>query len=330
MRALIMSAVFVLAFGGTVRAQGPAGVFPVYGTNLGPGETDAVGTLIAVSYASQTGTRVLPPAQTGPALQEHGSTVAAARQLGLAQYIEVQAIRLGLRIALHASLYDRNGGLLYQVKLTANSMDDLEPVSDRIAASLHRRTEHEYTRTRRNVTGVETKAPNRLFSEKVFGMRTGVSLPLANHLDTRASLSFEFDARLDAEDYFLEFAVGFIVPSDTGTEDGGIGGMTFMIGGNYYLGDGDVAPYLGGGVSPRIMAGGFEGVGLAARAQLGLMLMRWSSSRLYAELGVDQHVIGLTESSSDWVADPQTGVSMLRERDQVWPTELSLRVGIGW
>lgn len=331
MRALLVS-VLLVSFGavGTVRAQGPAGVFPVQGTNLAPGDAEAIGTLIAVSYASHSGTRVLAPAETGPALQQHGSTVVAARQLGIRQYIEVQAIGLDSRVAIHAALYDSNGGQLYQVRLTATSMDDMEPVADRIAAGLYRRTPLDFTRNRRNVTGVETRAPNRLFSEKVFGVRTGVLFPVAKHLDTRAALSLEFDARLDAETYFLEFAVGFILPSNSSDGEDGIGGMSFMLGGNYYLSDGDVAPYLGGGVSPRIMAGGFEGVGLTGRAQLGLMLMRWSSSRLYGELGVDQHVIGLTESGLDYGFDAQTGMTVTRARDEVWPTEFSLRVGIGW
>jgi hypothetical protein len=334
MRFLILSTILGVLGVAPAHAQSLTGVFPVQGTNLAPGEMDAIGTVIAVSYASQSGTRVLSPAQTTAALEEHPSTLEAARSLGLGQYIEIQAVRLGVRITVQASLYDKNGGLLYQVKTTATSMDDMEPVADRIAAGLIRRTPLDQTRTRTNVIGNETHAPNRLFAEKVFGVRTGVVFPFARHLDTNASLTLEFDGRLESDaPYFLEFAAGFMLPSTSSDSNDGIGGLTTMLGASYYLGDGNVAPYIGGG-SPRIMLGSYEGVALTAHAQFGIMLMRWSSSRLYMELGIDQHVIGLRpEGYGDDSFDSSNGVatgSDPDDPDKVWPTEFSVHAGIGW
>jgi hypothetical protein len=304
---------------GVARAQSTTGVFPVQATNLQPGEVDAIGSLIAIAYSAYSGMQVASPAETGRALTERGSEVDAARQLGLTQYISVTAIRLGARIALHASLRAQDGSERYAVRVTATSIDDMEPVADRIAASLYTQTPLEETRTRHNVTGIETRRSNRMFSEKVFGFRSGVTWPMGRHVDPRASIDLEFDCRLDADAYFLEFAGGFLIPSsDRGAST--ISGLTLMIGGSYYLTEDDIAPYIGAGLSPRIMSGGVDGAGLAVRLQLGLMLMRWSSSRLYGELGVDQHLIGISSyeygTTSSW--------------SHVWPTELSFRVGVGW
>jgi hypothetical protein len=327
MRILILSTILGLLSIGAVHAQSSTGVFPVLGTNLSPGELDAIGAVIAMSYASQSGTGVATPAQTGAALEQYPSTVDAARSLGLGQYIEIYAVRLNSRITLQATLYDRNGGRLYQVKTTATSMDDMEPVADRIAAGLIRRTPLAETRTRTNVIGNETRAPNRMFVEKVFGIRTGVVFPFARHLETTPSLTLEFNARLEGDaSYFLEFGAGFMLPSSS-NDNSGIGGLVTTLGASYYLGDGNVAPYIGGGVSPRIIAGAYEGVALTVHGQLGLMLMRSSSTRLYIEVGVDQNVIGLEPQSYEYYDATQP---LDNDPDKQWPTEFNIHAGIGW
>jgi hypothetical protein len=315
--------------GSSASAQEVVGVFPVAGTNLSDGERAAIGALIAVSYSDQSGARVLDPAQTGPVLAQQPSEPDAARQLGLTQYIHVQAVRLEQRITLHASLHNVHGSRLYDVKTTAMSLDDMEPVSERIAGSLYRRTPLEHTRELGNITGKEAHRPNRLFAEKVFGMRTGLALPVGADVQADAALFIQFDARLESDSYFLEFAGGFMVPSQFNDGYDGFGGLVGLVGGAYYLTHSNVAPYLGAGLSPRLTFGAYEGAALAVNGRIGVMFMRMSSSRIYLEIGVDQHLLPLSPEY-DEVYDPETGTYTSSNDDDVWPTELGFAAGIGW
>lgn len=333
-RAFALGLFFVAISGSSALAQGVVGVFPVQGTNLSEGEAAAIGALIAVSYSQQVQGRVLDPSQTGPMLAQQQSEPDAARVLGLTEYIHVHAVRLEQRITLHATLHNVHGSQLYEVKTTATSLDDMEPVADRIASSLHRRTQLEYTRELDNITGKEARASNRLFTEKVFGVRTGMALPFGKDVNADPALFVEFDGRLEAETYFLEFAGGLMLPSDfadDGDNDEGIGGLLGFIGGSYYLSNTNVAPYVGAGLSPRIMFGAYTGAALTVNGHFGLMFMRMSSSRIYLDIGVDQHLLPLSDDLFDEQYDPETGNYVSTdEGDEVWPTEFSAAVGIGW
>jgi hypothetical protein len=320
-----MAWVVTLLAAGTVHAD--VGVFPVRGTNLSEGESAAIGSLIASAYAYRTGKPVLGPDQLGPVLAQTGSERAAAQQLGLAEYISVEAVRLTARISLSVSLRNQHGSELYRLRTTATSLDDMEVVSERMAAAIERRTDMEYTRSIDNVTGKETRGRNRLFMEKIFGVRMAAVLPIAYHLHPRAGVSIMFDGRLENNDYFLEFGAGLMLPSDLGSADTGIGGLLAQLGASYYLTHSNVSPYVGVGMSPRILFGNYEGVGFAANAQLGVMFMRESSTRLYIELRVDQNLFALHESYDDYSSDSE---STVQARKSVLPTELSVAAGIGW
>jgi hypothetical protein len=329
--ALAFGVFFIAMTASSTLAQEVVGIFPVQGTNLSEGETAAIGALIAVSYSAESDARVLDPTQTGPYLAQQYSPRDAARQLGLTQYVEVRAVRLEQRITLHAVLRNVHGSELYQVKTTAMSLDDMEPVAERIARSLHKRTPLEETRDLDNITGKEARAPNRVFAEKVFGIRTGMALPVGKDVDADAALFLEFDGRLEGKSYFIEFGAGFMLPSQMDDSDEGIGGLISLIGGSFYLSETNVAPYLGAGLSPRIMLGAFSGAALTANGHIGLMFMRMSSSRIYAEIGVDQHLIPLApDYYDDEYYDPDTGTYRSIDSDEVWPTELSVAVGVGW
>lgn len=307
------------------------GVFPVRGTNVTEGEAAAIGALIAASYSAASREPVLGPAHTAPALAQAGSAPDAAQQLGLTEYVQVDAIRLDQRILVQATLYNVHGSPLYSTKTTAMSMDDMEVVSDRLTRSLIRRTPLEYTRELDNVTGKEARAPNRIFVEKVFGLRTAVVVPVASDLETTAGLMLQFDGRLEGSSYFLEFGAGIALPSDFDSDDG-FGGVLAQIGASYYLTSTNVSPYVGGGFSPRLMFGDFTGAGLTANGQFGVMFMRQASSRLYVELRVDQNLLPLSRDTYDY-DDYDYSTNMPRpedEDDAVWPTEFSLAVGIGW
>ena len=312
-----------LGAAGVVSAQS-LGVFPVQGTNLSEGESAAIGGLIASAFALQTSRPVLGPNDLAGSFAETQSERDSARALGLDEYVHVEAIRLSSKIALQASLRNKHGSILFQVKTTATSLDDMEVVAERLAASLLRRTELRNTRTIDNVMGKETRAPNRLFLEKIFGARFAFVLPVAAHLELSPTVQVAFNARLEQNDYFVEAGVGFFVSNRVGGQQS-LSGMLAQIGASYYLLHANVSPYIGAGLSPRLYADGYTGAGLAANAHLGLMFMRESSTRIYIEFQVDQNLVKVRPSA---VYDYSSAASSTPQA--VLPTEFSFAAGIGF
>jgi hypothetical protein len=103
-----------------------------------------------------------------------------------------------------------------------------------------------------------------------------------------------------------------------------MGGVFAELGGAAYLSDGSVAPYLGGGISPRLWAASDPGhndpggATCTVHGQAGITFTRDSRARVYAELRFDQFVLGLNESTST------------TSGDTLYPMEMSLQFGVGW
>lgn len=339
--ALVTLAVFASLTSSVFAQESPApsavGVMPVKGTNLTDGEKAAIGALVASSFAAQTRGRVFGPDDTGPVLAQAGTEKDAATQLNLSEYIVVNAVKLDQRIAIDATLYNKHGSHLYQARATAMSLDDMQAVSERLATALHRRTEIEHTQTLDNVTEKEAKRPTRTFAENVAGFRTAVVLPFAPDLNPLPMLLGQFDMRLEGQNYFLEFAAGLMLPSNLGSDDyddgndSSVGGLVGQLGASYYLTHTSVSPYVGGGLSPRLIFGDYTGAGLTVGGQFGLMFMRHASTRIYIEARLDQNVLPLGRDYDGGHYDSETGTYVSDDRGgDVFPTELSFAAGIGW
>jgi len=143
-------------------------------------------------------------------------------------------------------------------------------------------------------------------------------------------MSLQFDARIGPRNAFAEVGAGFAIPSTSapGSDTIEMGGVFGEFGGAYYLSEGSVAPYFGGGVSPRIWVvttpttGSTTGATCTIHAQAGVNFTRDSRARIFAELRAAQYVIGLTNEIST--------LDGTMTSNTYYPTELSLNVGIGW
>lgn len=307
-------------------------VFPPEATNLTEGESAVIGTLLAAAYADVSGKEVVPPRRTAPALVASPDLKLAAASLGVGEYIVITAVRMEVKISIQATLYNIHGSPLFSQKMTARTLDDTTEVADRLAMALHRRTDTEYTMNLDNVTRTEGQAPNRTFVEKVIGARTAVVFPVAKGERFEPSVVGQFDMRMEGHSYFIEFGAGLILPGngsgDSGDGHDGLGGLIGDLGASYYLGSAFVSPYVGAGLSPRILMSGVEGAGLTAWGQVGLMFMRQSSSRFYTELRIGQNLLPM---ETEWYEryDSEGGWTE-REPSTVYPTEFALAVGVGW
>jgi hypothetical protein len=316
-------------------------VFPVIGTNIEQGEMDAIGAMIAEGYAMRSRRSVLGPDKTGKAAADSaGNLSAAARALGVYQYIQIRAVKLTSKTSLHVTLHNADGSQVHGVSVYANTLDDLEPVSDRVARSLVNRLPLDETQTIDDVTINETKARNRTFVEKVLGIKTVVSWPVDFTHRYEPSVGLMFDGRLEGKQYFLEFGVGFLIPPSLGDAErhAEIGGLIAEIGASYYLAHTSVSPYIGGGITPRLIAldhalysgEGHAGANVALYAQAGLMFMRESSSRVYVDFRIGQNVMPLRYSGYCDSYEVSYGECRNTGRGSYYPLELGLEAGIGW
>jgi hypothetical protein len=315
---------------GAARAADVA-FFPVETPNLAPVDGSAIGELLAQAYASTSRKAVLSPSHTEGALQGSTSHVEAARMLGVSEYVRTSAVGVGRKIVIQATRHQADGGQLAHAKMTADSIEDVTSVSERMATALFQQVDDETVRTYKNVTLTEGRARNKVWTEKVTGVKTGVHMPFAPDAKYSPHVSVAFNGRLEHERFFLEFGAGALIPtdggdsydcdydSDTGCSSrsrnrGHVGGLTAEIGASYFLTQGNTGLYVGGGFLPRLTFANNDIASASVYGQLGVMLPREASTRFYADLRMAQAII-------------ETHLDNGKSR---YPTELALHVGIGW
>ena len=309
-------------------------VMPVQGVNLTEGQGDAIGVLFANDFAREANVTVASPVETKQLLQQSKTSLAVTRQLGAFEYIELRAIQLGTRVTVAGIRYTKDGRELFRAETGAPSLDDMEMATARLARALAWRQAiagEQVTGTVTPVAGASIPAlpPEVKSYPNASGIKTGLIFPMASGRSISPMMSLQFDGRVGTRDYFIEYGAGAAVPTDSESNSNTIqmGGVFAEIGGSVYLSDGSIAPYVGGGVSPRIFgannSGGSDGARCAVFGQLGLTFTRDIRARIYAELRVSQNIIGFSSqvTSSDNITTP-TGT--------YYPTELAMQFGIGW
>jgi hypothetical protein len=325
---VIMSVFLTFPLLGSAAHAADIAFFPVESATLAPDDALAIGELLAQSYASASGQAVLAPSR----ITVDGRPPATiASSLGVTEYVRTDAVRVGDRIVLHSVRYQSDGTAIYQVKLVAEQIEDMIAVSERIAKALFHRVDDELVRTRHNVTLGEARPESRRWVEKITGFKTGVHVPFAKGAEFSASISLNFNMRLEMDRYFLEYGAGIIVPTKTqdyGYEsmcddqgcvdavpnEGRIGGLAAEFSGNLFLTDDNIAPYAGIGLSPRVIFSSEDLANMCPFVQFGLMFPRDSSTRLYAHARLAQSVLA---------------VQLDNGRD-THPTELIFEAGFGW
>lgn len=313
----------VLVLGLSATAHAAVMIAPVEGTNLAPSEVDAISQTVASAYQVAQSEVVIPMPETRHALEQTGGVREAAAQLGASEYIYATAVRLDTHIVITAARYSANGTLLHTAKMTATGLDDIEPTSERLAKALSHQQAPTKTQTIDNVTRTEAKRPNRTWSEKVTGFKAGMTYPIGWGHEISPMMNAGFALRVEGNRHFLEFGVGLMLPAAASDSNKlAYGGVYGEIGANFYLAQSSTSPYVGFGVMPRLMSQ--QITNLAPYGQAGLMFFRESSTRMYVDLRVAQNVLPVGFSQSG-----RYGSTTSTSQD-LYPTELTLHVGVGW
>lgn len=289
-------------------------VLPVKATNLEQGAADAIGEVFSSAYQSEAKETTIGPVESQKAVDESGGYSQAAHKLGAREYVYVTAVRLEAHIVLTATRYDAEGTFVYSAKMSASSLDDIEPASERLARALFNRQSTDEARTMSNVTHTEQGQPTRVGSQKVAGFKGSFTYPHGWSDKVATQMSGAFDLRLENGMHFIELGIGFTVAAPG--ERYGYGGFWLDMGGDWYLMDTSTAPYVGIGIMPRLM--GDSIANLAPYLQGGVMFFRESSTRLYTDFRVAQNLVPVGFDRPD------------APRKHLYPTELTFSIGMGF
>lgn len=300
----------------TTSALASVLVVPVDGVNLDEGEIAAIEQLIASSYRAESRETVIGAAEAKRAMSEVGTHKEAAENLGASEYIHVTATRLETKIVLSATLYSSDGTAKHTAKITATSLDDLEPASERLAKALLERQSSKNVRDLDNVTSTEGGKTNRVETQKYAGFKTALAVPIGWTDPVSTILLGGVSIRRESDSNFIEFGLGIMIPA--GNYDFAYGGVYGDLGLNFYLMQADTSPYLGFGVMPRLASR--EVANLAPYAQAGVTFFRVSTTRLYVEFKVAQNVLPVGVARETWDGE----VVLL------YPTELTGAMGVAW
>lgn len=312
----------------SAQASAVVMIAPVAGTNLTADEVAAISETVASAYRVAQREAVIPIPDARQAIEQAGSLQEAAKKQGANEYVYATAIRLDKHIVLTATRYSASGAPLHSAKMTATGLDDIEPTSDRLAKALVAQRAPSKTVTPDNVTRTEAKRPNRTWSDKVTGFKTGFTYPIGWSEEISPMMNAGFALRVEGAQHFLEFGVGLTLPATPDSPDRlTYGGVYGEIGASFYLTHSSTSPYAGFGVMPRLMSRTVTN--LAPYGQAGVMFFRESTTRLYLDLRVAQNLLPVGfegDTSYDSSTDHYTSTPERR----LYPTELTLHVGIGW
>ncbi|NLP03581.1 MAG: hypothetical protein GX089_13895 [Fibrobacter sp.] len=354
----------LLCLSGFVYSGQSVAVFPVQGVNIDKSFADAFGMLLANKYASVSNMKVINPLKSAAAVKDNDDLVAAAKKLGVDEYIEINAVGLylsrreekealidtsgGQRVIIinkeersrddqdlldngktivTVSRMDKDGNLIHKAELTLVTYGDIEESTVRFSRALWKKVSVEETRDMNNVTRREGMGHNKTFIETLKGVKIGMSYPTSFVREFSPLVSIGFNYKADAEKFFMEFGVGGKIPRDA--FDANVrqyGGVFFEAGASYYVINNVVGMYLGGGIMPFIDFANSIQMGLEPYIQIGIMVPRNSRVCFYSELRFAQNALALMTGDEDY--DDYYSYGLSREKD--FPSEFGINFGIAF
>ncbi len=107
---------------------------------------------------------------------------------------------------------DGSGNILHKAELTLVTYGDIEEASDRLATALFRKISVEEARNLENITRREGMGHNKLFVEKLTGVKVGGYYPVIRDGTMTGFATVGFDMRMESQKFFLEFGAGGRIP----------------------------------------------------------------------------------------------------------------------
>lgn len=222
-----------------------------------------------------------------------------------------------------------SGQKIYQAELTLLTYGDIEESTERLAIAIFKKITVNEARSLTTITRREGMGHNKLFVEKIKGMKVGGYYPLVRNDKISGFTAISYNMRMEAEQFFLEFGAGGRIPSALGNSSKQqYGGMFLEVGGSYLITRGNFATYAGAGVIPHFNFLKNAEMGLAPYIQAGITFPRSSSMRVYFDVRIAQNALPVTTQSTNLFDSYQYEAPT---NDIIHhPCEIGMNIGIGW
>jgi hypothetical protein len=336
---LFGAGVALCAFGAPRAYGATVAVMPVEGVNLSPGECDAIGVLFANAFSRDANVAVMSPLETKAIRAQTPNAMAAAAQMGVDFYVELTAMQLGTVVKLAGTLFAKDGSVSYRAQTAAPSLDAMELETAKLARALivHQPVMPNLAVAPEAPPTVEAPPSGEGSSSgypKAIGAKVAMLVPRSSGRTFSPMVAGQFDGRIGTRGYFLEFGAGAAVSLDESTtsNDVRVSLLFAELGGSYYLTDGGVGIYAGGGIAPTLWmsssqyASSKESATLALYGQLGVTFTRDSRARLYSEVRLSQYCLGVTDA----IQDSSYSYGSDRTSDTYYPLTIAFQMGVGW
>lgn len=254
-------------------------VLPTRAVQVNPATAEVAGELLASAYAKASGRAV-----TGPSALVEGQ-VPKGVELIESRLIGIDGTGTG-RMMFSADRRTADGRPAAHAELVVASASELDKVAERLAVALAKELPAERTRSLRTITANEARPETKLQAKDYPGIKAGAMASLSRFAPMTTGSVF---VRKESENRFVEFGMGLLIPAGSGAA-GSYGGLVADVSGNLYLSEQDISPYVGVGVSPRLIFGGGSPANLSVFGQGGLAVGRFASSRFFVEARFAQSV----------------------------------------
>jgi hypothetical protein len=216
-------------------------------------------------------------------------------------------------------------------RLFIQGVEEVPTASERVVAALVENKSIEQTASVDNVVSSEAAAPRQ---KKV---QAGAILGLTAQSAVGAASTTSGGLELDMQFRLHNFALlGQARAGGIGSAANTLGYASLGVGGRYFLGDGDIAPFVGGGLmlayfqANEALSSAFSGSGFGAYGELGFGFMRSSHVGGVVNLRADIPMFSLDRKFEDDVSSSPAGGGNLVETTSMYLVPLSLNVGVSF
>ncbi len=208
--------------------------------------------------------------------------------------------KLGNVLILSVTVESAPGTIQDHKQLQLSGIEEVPVAAPRIAESVVHGTPLAQTQKVDNIVGDEARKPRKKNGSTHFAIGLiGVMPPLSAAGAPAPGIDLEFSYES------APFAIGAGLRAASGQDDAKVKYIALTVGGRYFLGDTDIAPFIGGGLawlslSAHTDGATHDGSGLGAYTEIGVQALRTHRTHLTLAVRADLPFYSLKASNSSY------------------------------
>lgn len=272
---------------------------------IDPSSATTFADLVRVELGKRGGMRVVPRSATPPEpCGDVGCAVGLAQRTGASAAVATTLSRLGDRVIVKIEYAGADGQVLMTDRATAASLNDLDPLSTRVALAISTGRPIDDTATTTTVTQQESRDAERKRAVATAGIHIGAFAPVGDSYGGSSAMAdLGLFAFLELHSFAAVAELEFMWTLDKQDDDPKAFGFQFNLGGRYFIDpEADTGVYLGGGLGFRVVSVDLPsstlgsddsraGVGLYGGA--GIVFLRTSDIHIILDARYDVNLFSL-------------------------------------